>query len=141
MASPRYPTLVGTGGAIPALTDPARVAETYANTLAGLGFNNGNVHITLGVVRSVHSITDPNDNEHVVAVRTVIPLPVMAALVEAYGQLMSAMQMQPQPPSKVNENRKDSGSDQPSYFPESLRPWGLPFEVAPFVFSPARWGR
>lgn len=93
MASPKSPGQQMV--ALPPLTDPNHVEETFANQLVGIGITDGIVHLTLSVVRARHNNPGgPTDNENVVAMRPVMPLATMSALVEAYGQLMTALRMQ-----------------------------------------------
>lgn len=80
---------------LPTLTDPNHVEETYANHVAGLSVMNGDVHITLSMIRPQHNKPGgSSNNEHVVVDRPVLPLAIMQALVDNWGQLMRAMQVQ-----------------------------------------------
>ena len=94
MASPKIPMQQALH-ALPALIDPNHIEETFANQLVGIGVTDGIVHITLSVVRARHNNPGgPSDNENVVTMRSVMPIATMNALVEAYGQLLSAIQFQ-----------------------------------------------
>ena len=92
MASPKHPGLHVQS--LPKLTDPNNVQEVYANHTVGLNYRDGMMHITFSVIRPRHSGATGPDEENVVAVRIALPAMTMGALVDAYGQLQKAMQMQ-----------------------------------------------
>lgn len=92
MASPKNPSQQALA---PKLTDPNNVQEAFANYPVGISIRDGIVHITLSVIRPRHSgVVGPSDEENVVTSRTALPLTTMNALVEAYGQLQTAMHAQ-----------------------------------------------
>jgi len=96
MAAPRSPTVqVGLPTALPTLIDPNNVKEVFSNQLVGISVTDQNVHLTLSIVRPRHNNPGgPTDNENVVSERAVITVAAMNAIVEAYSQLLFAMQTQ-----------------------------------------------
>jgi hypothetical protein len=81
---------------LPKLCDPNHVAEIYANHTAGISVRDGVIHITLSIIRPLHSgrVTGP-DLENIVAARIALPIPAMEALLVAYTQLRTALTSPP----------------------------------------------
>lgn len=77
---------------LPPLADPNHIAESYANHTAGISFRDGVVHLTLSVIRPLHSgSVTRSDLENVVVARIALSEPAMQALVQAYAQLCAAL--------------------------------------------------
>ncbi len=77
---------------LPPLGDPNHVAEAYANHTAGISFRDGVVHLTLSVIRPLHSgRVTRSDLENVVVARIALSEPAMQAIVQAYAQLCAAL--------------------------------------------------
>jgi hypothetical protein len=75
----------------PPLVDDPAVAEVFADNLAGLTINNGNVNLTLATVRADHTKT-PSPNLRKVTSRLVIPLPVAVELHALLGQVLTELE-------------------------------------------------
>ncbi len=91
MSSPVTP---GGQPPLPPLQNLNKVTEIFANQLVGISVIDGNVHLTMSVIRPCHNTNNPADNENVITIRNVITLSAWNAMLSASGQLFRAIQLQ-----------------------------------------------
>jgi hypothetical protein len=73
------------------LVDDASVRECYADVVAGVIFNQGNMTITFAATRANHAVNPPT-NEKKVVQRIVMPITASAQLHETMGQVLKDLE-------------------------------------------------
>jgi hypothetical protein len=87
MAALQQPTPAVPG---PLVDDPT-VREAFADTVAGVAFNQGNFTITFAATRADHSANPPTNQKRVVE-RMVLPVTTAAQFHEVLGQVLKDLE-------------------------------------------------
>lgn len=73
------------------LVDDPGVREAYADSVAGVVFNQGNLTLTFAATRANHGVSPPT-NERRVVERIVVPIMTAAQLHEHLGQVLKDLE-------------------------------------------------